>query len=135
VFTRAMTGLASYRGEVSFRSWLFAIAHNTIVDARRAKRPVYPIDAAEEMPDPGDSPEEMALARETKREITALLAQLEPAHRELLELRLAGLTDAEIARVVGRSHGAVRTAQYRSIAKLRALWATAAGEDEGRVVR
>ena len=39
----------------------------------------------------------------------------------MLELRLAGLTGPEIARVLGRSHGSVRVAQYRAIARLRAL--------------
>jgi DNA-directed RNA polymerase specialized sigma24 family protein len=39
----------------------------------------------------------------------------------LLELRLTGLSDAEIARVVGRNHGAVRASQFRAVARLRSL--------------
>ena len=50
-----------------------------------------------------------------------LLAQLPEEQRRLLELRLTGLTDAEIARVVGRNHGAVRASQFRAVARLRSL--------------
>jgi DNA-directed RNA polymerase specialized sigma24 family protein len=47
-------------------------------------------------------------------------------------LRLAGLNDAEIARVLGRSHGAVRVAQHRALRRLRALLdAEGEGERDG----
>ena len=48
-----------------------------------------------------------------------LLAGLPADQRELLELRLAGLTAVEIARVLGRSHDAVRKAESRAIRMLR----------------
>ena len=52
----------------------------------------------------------------------------------MLELRLAGLTDAEIARVLGRSHGAIRSIQFRAVARLRTLLgAEAGGEETGHV--
>jgi RNA polymerase sigma-70 factor (ECF subfamily) len=70
------------------------------------------------------SPEALALATDDARTIQVLLAHLSADQRDLLELRLAGLTDAEIARALGRSHGAVRTSQYRAIARLRALVGT-----------
>jgi DNA-directed RNA polymerase specialized sigma24 family protein len=46
----------------------------------------------------------------------------------VLELRLAGLTDAEISRVLGRTHGAIRTTQYRAAIRLRTLLAEERGE-------
>jgi len=48
-----------------------------------------------------------------------LLDQLKPAQRDLLQLRLAGLRNAEIARILGRSHDAVRKEQSRIIQALR----------------
>jgi DNA-directed RNA polymerase specialized sigma24 family protein len=42
-----------------------------------------------------------------------------PEQRRVLELRLAGLTTAEIACALGRSPGAVRAIQFRAAIKLR----------------
>jgi DNA-directed RNA polymerase specialized sigma24 family protein len=52
--------------------------------------------------------------------VRALLAQLPPDQRQILELRLAGLTGPEIAAALGRSLGAVKIAQVRAFARLRA---------------
>lgn len=122
VFTKAFAALATCHDD-RFRSWLFAIAHNVIADMRGEQRSWEPLLAAEALVDGAiqNSPEAQALATDDARTLQRLLAQLPSDQRDLLELRLAGLTDAEIARVLGRSHGAVRTSQYRAIARLRIL--------------
>jgi RNA polymerase sigma-70 factor (ECF subfamily) len=128
VFLRALAALPGCRDGRAFRPWLFTIAHHAIADARRARRPLVPLDGALDLVDPADSPEELALAAAERREITALLARLPPQEREIVEFRLAGLRDQEIAQVLGRSAGAVRTAQYRALKHLRALLAEQARE-------
>jgi RNA polymerase sigma-70 factor (ECF subfamily) len=75
------------------------------------------------VPDTAASPEDLALAAAQRREITSLLARLRSDEREIVELRLAGLRDKEIARTLGRSPGAIRTAQYRAVKHLRTLLA------------
>jgi RNA polymerase sigma-70 factor (ECF subfamily) len=130
VFTRALTALPRL-GEQPFRAWLFTIAHNVVTDVyrNRSRVPWDPPPAssrgAKESEDPDPTPEHHVLAAEQGRSIRALLAQLPEDSRRLLELRLAGLNDVEIARVLGRSHGAVRVAQHRAVARLRALRAAA----------
>lgn len=62
------------------------------------------------------TPEEEALAAE---HCQALLALLPDDQRSVVELRLAGLTGAEIANVLGRSVGAIKALQFRAIARLR----------------
>lgn len=121
IFTKALTALDRCQDD-AFRSWLFTIAHNVIVDMRRQKS-FGSLDEAVTLVDraAAHSPEAQALASDDRRAIHALLVQLPDTQRHLLELRLAGLTDVEIARVLGRSHGAVRTSQYRAIARLRTL--------------
>jgi RNA polymerase sigma-70 factor (ECF subfamily) len=121
VFAKALAALSSYRADRPFRSWLFAIAHNVIVDAHRARRVHQPLNAAVDVLDAAPSPEDLALAAEEKHTVQTLLAGLTPDQARVVELRLAGLTEVEIARVLGRRPGAVRAVQFRALTKLRAL--------------
>lgn len=67
IFTQALAALPSFRPRhrQSFRSWLFAIAHNAIVDAGQRRRdhlPLEPLDAAGQLREPSRGPEERAIA-------------------------------------------------------------------------
>jgi len=134
VFAKALAALPGYREDApSFRSWLFAIAHNVIADELRARRPVAPIDEAVHIAATGPSPEDEVLTGEAGRTVHTLLAQLPPDQRQILELRLAGLTGPEIAAALGRSLGAVKIAQVRAFARLRATFDSSSAETkEGR---
>src|SRR3954453_12593051 len=106
VFTKALGALPGYREAApSFRSWLFAIAHNVITDDLRAHRPVASMEAAVHVAANDPSPEETALTNEVGQTMQTLLALLPPDQRQILELRLAGLTGPEIAAALGRSLG------------------------------
>lgn len=125
VFARAMDALPRYRTDgPSFRSWLFAIAHNALVDTQRTRRPTGPLLLAALVPDGRPGPEDQALAAEEQQTVRELLAGLVPDQRRVLELRLAGLTTNEIAAALGRSPESVRMTQSRAAAKLRDLLAT-----------
>lgn len=120
VFTKALAALPAFRGG-SFGAWLFAIAHNVVVNATR-RRPDLPLDAIAEREDPsaGGLPEESALAAEERRVLRAMLAVLPDDQRRVVELRLAGLTGAEIAEVLGRSVASVKMLQLRALRRMRA---------------
>jgi RNA polymerase sigma-70 factor (ECF subfamily) len=129
VFVKALAALPAYREDApSFRSWLFAIAHNVVVDAHRRRRPEVGLDEAFARPDPGPGPAEAAEAADDLRLLRALLARLTEDQRALIELRLAGLSDAEIAAATGRDRKAVNAAQYRALQRLRALRDAATSE-------
>jgi RNA polymerase sigma-70 factor (ECF subfamily) len=123
VFTRAIAALPRYRDDgPSFGAWLFTIARNVVIDAARARRGTNVADDDGAMvQDESPGPEEHTLIVEEMRELRALLARLPADQAQLVELRLAGLTDKEIAFVLGRSYGAVRVAQFRAVRRLRAL--------------
>jgi RNA polymerase sigma factor (sigma-70 family) len=120
VFAKAMDGLPAHRGG-TFRSWLFAIAHNVVADAHRTRRPVEPLEAAAAIVDPAPEPDEMAFLDDLGRAVRASLLRLSPDQRDVVELRLAGLTGPEIAAALGKSHAAIRIAQFRAYARLRCL--------------
>ena len=131
-FAKALAGLPGFRGG-SFAAWLFAIAHNVCANAGR-RRPDFPLDAAGDPPDAAlhAAPEARALADEATRELRALLDVLPPDQRRVVELRLAGLTGAEIAAALGRSVAAVKGLQVRALARLRAAHAAAERAGEPR---
>jgi RNA polymerase sigma factor (sigma-70 family) len=122
VFAKALAGLPRYRPDRStFRSWLFTIAHNVVIDHQRAARPTQPFAGIGEVPDREPGPEVVVLAAEERRSVGAFLVEMPPDQRQVLELRLAGLTTAEIGSVLGRRPGAVRATQFRALTRLRQL--------------
>jgi RNA polymerase sigma-70 factor (ECF subfamily) len=120
VFTHALAALARFedRGG-SFRSWLFTITHNIVTDEGRRTRPSLPLDAAGAVAASAPEPDEEVIRAEERQTLAALLLQLPPPQRQVLELRMAGLTGVEIAAVLGRSLGAIRKLQYRTLLRLR----------------
>jgi DNA-directed RNA polymerase specialized sigma24 family protein len=90
-----------------------------LIDEGRAHRATATLEAAAGMAATAPSLEEQFLTTEVGCTIRELLAQLSPDQRQVMELRLAGLTGSEIAVAVGRSLGAVKIAQVRAFARLR----------------
>lgn len=129
VFAKALASLPNYRAGPghSFRAWLFTIAHHVVADSHRAARPALPLADAGDIPDPAPRPEEAALLSEERRSVRALLIHLPPAERQVIELRLAGLTGREIAAVLDKRQNAVDVAQFRAIRRLRAVLAVGTG--------
>lgn len=120
IFTKAFTSLPRFRTG-SFRSWLFTIAYHVIADDLRARRSQLDLNEASDMAGPDPSPEELVVALEGERSVAALLNHLPDAQRQVVELRLAGLTGREIADVLGRGLPAVKMSQLRAYARLRDL--------------
>ena len=123
VFVDAYASLHRFqdRGGVgSFRSWLFTIAHHEVANRHRyrVRHPARPLGDVEEPVDSDTMFEQAAMAHDIAHMI-ALVRQLPDRPREVVELRLAGLTDREIAEVLGISGQAVRQAQSRAVTQLR----------------
>ncbi|MDQ1695475.1 MAG: polymerase sigma-70 factor, subfamily [Frankiaceae bacterium] len=108
-----------------FAAWVFGIAANKVSESRRAtaRRREATIDS---LPEPAADtrlePEQALLRLETSVRVAELLECLPAQQAEILRLRVAaGLSAEETADVVGMSPGAVRVAQHRALARLRAL--------------
>jgi RNA polymerase sigma-70 factor (ECF subfamily) len=123
VFMRALAALPAYRAG-SFRSWLFAIAHNVATDELRRRRPTVPLAGALEIIDLRPSPEEAATAAMERATVLALLPQLSEVQRHVVALRLSGLSAAEIGEALGKPRNAIDGIHHRALLRLRSLVAT-----------
>ena len=105
------------RGEP--RAWLFGIARNAALDelrrrGRQAELAAEPADLA------AAPAHESAEASERRLAVSAALERLEPRERELIALKFfAGLSNAEIASVVGIGESNAGTRLHRAMTKLR----------------
>ncbi len=106
-----------------FASFVFGIASHKVADAvRTASRLAVPFEDLPDSPDERPGPEETVVAYIEAERARALLAQLPNHLRELLILRVVtGLSAEETGNVLGMSAGAVRVAQHRALARLRAI--------------
>ena len=88
-FLAAWQGLAFFRGEASFSTWLYRLVSNACVDllrrdGRRRASAGPSLDDEElnlDVPDPAPSPQDAAERQELREEIERGLSALSPEHR------------------------------------------------------
>lgn len=118
-FERAMRKQRSYRpGSGTERAWLFGIARNAALDElRRRKRTAALVTDPEDLSQRPPADDETGLDRATVR---AALEALAPRERELIALKFhGGLSNAELARVLGVSESNAGTLLHRTMQQLR----------------
>lgn len=123
---QVVAGLRGFRGgEQEFRAWLFTIARHRAIDWSRwrARRPALPLPGDQTAgqlvaPDAAD----VALRQISSRAALALIAELPADQAEIIMLRVvAGLAATEVARLTGKTPGAVRVAAHRGLRRLAEL--------------
>jgi RNA polymerase sigma-70 factor, ECF subfamily len=122
VFARLWRHADDYDAEkASVRTWLYAIARNRIVDARRraAVRPGLAATDSEEPVEELDRELEQAVLR---WQVAAALARLSPEHREVIRLsHWGGLSLREIAVRKGIPLGTAKSRAYYALQSLRLI--------------
>ena len=119
-FERAYRKRASFRpGRGSPRAWLFGIARNAALDELRRRARTAPV-GAEPVDEDAVSFEDEAEIGARRLAVRAALESLHPRERELVALKFfAGLSNAELAAVLGTSETNAGTRVHRAIHKLR----------------
>ena len=120
----AITALPRYKDQGRpFLAFVYGIAAHKVADAHRAaaRNRSEPTDVVPERFSREAGPEQMALEGEAAARMNKLLAVLPEKQREILILRVVvGMSAEETAEAVGSTAGAVRVAQHRALARLKA---------------
>ena len=130
-FLRLVRALNTYRGESSFRTWLYAVARNSVRDLWRqnGRHPTVPLESVSPGLGTGDfdvigstgevAADEMAAGDLQASALgQAVLAALQPRYRQVLELRvMAGRSVRDVAEVMAVSEANVKVLQHRALKK------------------
>jgi RNA polymerase sigma-70 factor (ECF subfamily) len=120
VFTRFLSTLRQRKSlPNNLRGWLFGVAANVVSDhfRRSYRSPQTSLD--EQLMSREPLPSEIAEKAATNEELRLAISQLTPDQQHVLALRFAqNLPIQEVARILGKTEGAVKQLQARAIAAL-----------------
>ena len=116
--------LPAFRGECSERTFIYRVAHNTAITHRRraaVRQRFVDLALAADQADPQPGPDETLSRNALRARLLASVQRLSPALRQAIVLSLEGLSNVEIANVLGVSVGAVAVRLNRARAELSTL--------------
>ena len=106
--------------KVPISAWLFRIAHNLAMDHFRASRR---LQSEEELPEPEyaaeHSAEEEAFQAIGRRSMLAMIENLSHDQQQVLTLKFVfNFGNSEVATILGKTEGAIKSLQHRALATL-----------------
>jgi len=122
-FLRVYQRLKTFDPQRKFSSWFFQVLRNITIDYLRVNR--LPTSSLDELAEEGvqgaavdrdsRSPEQLAGQSELATAMTVALSRIRPEYREVVVLRYQeGLTQPEIAEILGLPSGTVKTYLHRA---------------------
>ena len=121
-FLKMLEKIGSFRWQSApFSAWLFRIAHNLAMDHFRARRRWQP---EEEVPEPPAHEAEPSAELEAMRTIgresmLKMIEKLSPEQQQVLTLKFVfNLPNAEVAAILDKTEGAVKSLQHRALVSL-----------------
>ncbi|MCX6054814.1 MAG: sigma-70 family RNA polymerase sigma factor [Chloroflexi bacterium] len=123
VFYRAFGHIHSYVEKgVPFSAWLYRIAHNLIANWHRdnQRRKEVPLDDHVDLPQKSDQPERWLEKNQETELLLKGIRKVSADRQQLILLKyLENLSNAEIALIMGRSEGAIKSLYHRALISLR----------------
>lgn len=120
VFIKAYRGLPHYRGESSYKTWLYAIARNVLIDQYRKKRAA---SGLLDWPLPDQNPlvpEDVLDRKEEAKMLRSAIMELPFPYREIIIFRkIKGYSIAETANLLGFPEVKVKVTLHRALHRLR----------------
>lgn len=121
VFLRlvAKMGKFTYRGR-PILAWLYTIARNLLIDHQRKQAQSGTLELEEQWATSHPSPPEVAEQGLTRDCLIRSLKHLtEEQQRVILHKLIEGRSNAEVADLMGKTEGAIKSLQHRALASLR----------------
>ncbi len=119
VFIKAFKNFSSFDSDKSFQPWIFTIARNHLINHYRADKQIIPLADVEQTLSVKSKDVGRVLEAE---QVIKIINTMEEGDKELLIMRYVDeLNNKEMAAVLNKEEGAIRTQLSRSLAKLRAL--------------
>jgi DNA-directed RNA polymerase specialized sigma24 family protein len=115
VASRGVLSVQALPALIHSRSRRYVIAHNQVIDYWRNAKSKGSLHLDESLLSHGIDPEEVAEVNMDINRLVQALGQITKAQREVTELRFA----VEVAKIVGKSQGAVKTLQHNELVTLR----------------
>jgi RNA polymerase sigma-70 factor (ECF subfamily) len=120
-FLKMLEAIGRFRWRSApFSAWLFRIAHNLAMDHFRAARRTQPEDEVPEPPGSEEvSAEEQAMHSIGRQSMLELIEKLSAEQQQVLTLKFVfNFPNAEVATVLGKTEGAIKSLQHRALVSL-----------------
>jgi len=133
VFSRAYRSLKRFKGKSSFYTWLYSIAVNLSLNhlRKRRRRPNVSLDGMLNAGGEGEAlidssiegnPERVMHIHEIQKRLNSALQELSDDHRAIVIMHdIQGIPHLEISRILGVSHGTVRSRLHYAHRHLQSL--------------
>lgn len=123
VFHRALHHIAGYdnRG-IPFSAWLYRIAHNLVANWHRdnSRRKEVPLEDYAQQPQRAPAPETSVVNNQDLEDLLKIIRRLPDDRQQLLILKFVeGMSNAEVAIIMQRSEGAIKSLYHRTLMTLR----------------
>jgi RNA polymerase sigma-70 factor (ECF subfamily) len=129
VFLKALKSLSTYKWkDVPFSAWLYRIAHNQVVDHFRKSSRQQSCELTEAITpdDPDENPQHQTELKVDIEQLVQATRHLTKAQQEVIALRFSSdLPVTEVARIMGKSEGAVKALQHSAVVALRKIMVVA----------
>jgi RNA polymerase sigma-70 factor (ECF subfamily) len=125
------TALPRFRGDSSERTWVYRIAHNIAISAsvRSRRRTQRETLLRQDTISKSLDPEAQSLESEQRRLLIEAVRSIRGLDKQIIVLHLEGLTNGELAEVVGLTEGAVATRLTRVRTQLAQFVKTRTGQE------
>lgn len=121
-FLKMVENLKRFRGR-HFKSWLFKIATNSIIDYYRMSRPAAPITEYEDLPENSPGPVQQTEQMQNREKVLAVLALLPEKYQRVLHLKFfADLSNEELAVSLKITENNLGVLIYRALKSFKKLY-------------
>jgi RNA polymerase sigma-70 factor (ECF subfamily) len=122
-FSRFLTALRNNGGpQTNLRAYLYRVAHNWITDQYRDHIPHQTVDDYDQLADPGLTTSRIVGKKLDREKVRRAINRLTPDQRQVVSLKyFEGWSNAEIAKSINKTIGAVKSLQHRALQSLKEL--------------